>query len=87
MRSQVHHLRWRERIAEIVSHAISVRSRIEWAAAADQDRSHLDACATAGEADRKTIRVVDLLFVKDDEFEEIVGAVREWRAAIARGDL
>lgn len=70
-----------------MSHAISVRSRIDWAAAADQDRSHLDACASSAEADRKTLRLVDLLFVKESELEEILAAVREWHASIARGEM
>ncbi len=87
LRSNVHQLAWRERLAAVVSLEIPPRSRIEWAAAADQDRSHIDACASEAEADRKTLRAVDLLFVRDEEFEAIVRALREWRGAMARGEM
>jgi len=60
---------------------------MQWAAAADQDRSHLDACATVSEADRKTLRAVDILFLDEETFEEVVRALREWRGAIERGEV
>lgn len=87
IRSQSNHLEWRKRIAQVISLATTFRTRQKWAAAASQDQSHLEACASVIQADRKTLRAIDMLFLDEDAFEEVVRALREWRGAIERGDL
>lgn len=87
VRSRSHHLRWRERIATLVSGVVPHTSRLAWAAASGESASHLIACASPAEADRKTLRLVDLLFLKADERAAIMNAIEEWALAIEKGDL
>ncbi len=87
LRSRTHHMRWRERIAAVVDHAVPWTSRVAWAASSGESVSHINACALPTEADRKTLRVVDLLFLSMDEREEIIRAIRDWGAAIERGEM
>lgn len=87
LRSRTFHMKWREHLAAHLAHTLPWTSRVEWAAASGESVSHINACATKSEADRKTLRVVDVLFLKPEEREEIIQAIREWGAAIDRGDL
>ncbi len=80
-------MRWRERLASHLAVNMSWTARLQWAARAGVSVSHINACALVTEADRKTLRVVDVLFLDEREREEIIAAIREWSAAIERGDL
>lgn len=80
-------MRWRERLAAHLSNTLPWTSRVEWAAASGESVSHIHACASESEADRKTLRVVDLLFLKREEREAVLAAISEWASAIERGDL
>lgn len=87
VRGRALHMRWRERIATLVGHTVAMKSRLAWASASGESLAHLMACANPTEADRKTLRLVDLLFLGADERAEIMAAIEEWAQAIERGEL
>jgi hypothetical protein len=87
LRSRVSHLRWRERIAALVGNVVPMAARAAWARAANHDPKWLDRCASPASADKHTLRLVDLLFLKAHERAEIMNAIEEWAQALERGDL
>lgn len=87
LRSRVHHMRWRERIADLIANTLPLRARLAWAAASGESFAFINACATTSEADRKTLRVVDLLFMAPAERAAVMHAIEEWAQAIERGEM
>lgn len=79
-------MRWRERVAEMLATSLPWSSRVEWAARSGESISHINACAISSEADRKTLRLVDVLFLAPDERAAVLNAIEEWARAIERGD-
>ena len=86
-RSRALHLHWRERIATLLSQTTTQPRRAVWAAAADVDPSMMEAFACIAEADRKTVRAVDLLFMPRTERQAVLAAIEEWATAIERGEM
>lgn len=85
--NRVRHLRWRERIATLLGHTLPMRARLAWAAASGESISWINGCASPADADRKTFRLVDVLFLPAEERALVLAAIEEWAQAIERGEL